>query len=64
MVSIATMGLFNECCHRGGGAVPVYRDEEQVKPYVRVLKFESKEKYKGEDICQNIQLKLVDDVEE
>lgn len=63
MVNIVTMGMFNNCCHRGGGAVPRYYREEEVKPFVRVTNLEIADS-KSKDLYNKMQIKLVDDVEE
>lgn len=51
MVSIATMGMFRDCCGGGpgvggGGAVPGIGDQREAKPtlYARVIKVEIESK--------------------
>ena len=63
-VNIATMGMFQECCRGGlgggGGAVPTYRDEQEVKPTVFVTKVDMETINSIDDLIGKIKVKLVD----
>lgn len=67
-VSIATMGMFNQCCGSrvGGGGAPPYRqnDDERVKPYVRVTDVEVKSIKISEQMFKNMTIKLLNEDEE
>ncbi len=63
-ISIATMGMFNQCCGSvggGGGAPPYRRDEERIKPRVLVTKFEMETMSITKKMFENISVKLVDE---
>ena len=65
-VSIATMGMFNQCCGSrvgGGGAPPYRRDEEKIMPYVRVTDVEVKAIKVSEQMFKDIRIKLLDEDE-
>ena len=65
-VSIATMGMFNQCCGSrvgGGGAPPYRRDEEKITPYVRVTDVEVKAIKVSEQMFKDIRIKLLDEDE-
>jgi len=62
-VSIATKGLFQECCRGfggGGGAVPTYRDEQEVKPTIFVTKVDMVTLNSVDDLIDKIKVTLVD----
>ena len=62
-VSIATMGMFRECCGGGfvggGGAVPTYRDEQEVKPTIFVTKVDMVTLNSIDDLVGKIKVTLV-----
>jgi hypothetical protein len=62
-VSIATMGMFNQCCGGapGGGGAPPYRQnaDERIKPRILVNKVEMETKNSLEDYLDKIKVKLV-----
>lgn len=61
-VSIATMGMFNQCCgtrYGGGGAPPYRRDEEKVAPMVIVKDVNIKRKKISEQLYENIIVRLL-----
>jgi hypothetical protein len=63
-VSIATMGMFNQCCGGGtgyGGGAPPYRQnaQELVKPRILVKNVEMETKNSLEDYLDKIKVKLV-----
>ena len=63
-VAIATGGLFRTCCGvqgGGGGAVPTYRDEEPVRPFVLVKKVESKPLDTLDELNEKIKITLIED---
>ena len=63
-VSIATMGMFNQCCGSravGGGAPPYRRDEEKIKPYVRVTDVEVKSIKVSQQLFKDISIKLLNE---
>jgi hypothetical protein len=63
-VSIATMGLFRDCCGGapgGGGAPPYRREDERVTPYVRVTDVEIKSIKVREQMFKNISVKLLNE---
>lgn len=65
-VSIATMGMFNQCCGSrvgGGGAPPYRRDEEKIMPYVRVTDVEITSINVTEQMFKDIRIKLLDEDE-
>ncbi len=63
-VSIATGGLYRQCCgvRAGGGGAPPYRqnNEEVVRPFILVKKVESKLLDTLDEMINKIQVKLVD----
>ena len=63
-VSIATGGLYRQCCgtRGGGGGAPPYRqnNEEVVRPFILVKKVESKLLDTLDEMINKIQVKLVD----
>lgn len=63
-VSIATGGLFNQCCggRGGGGGAPPYRqnEEEAIRPFILVKKVDSKVLDTLDEMINKIQVKLVD----
>jgi len=62
-VSIATGGLFQDCCGRavGGGGAPPYRlDETKVKPLILVKRVEIKDII-ADSLLDKINVTLVDD---
>lgn len=63
-VSIATMGMFGECCRGGigvggGGAVPTYRDEQEVKPTVFITKVDMVTLNSIDGLVEKIKVRLV-----
>jgi len=62
-VSLATMGMFNQCCGGapGGGGAPPYRQnaDEINKPLILVKKLNMKTKNSLEDYLDKIKVKLV-----
>ena len=62
-VSIATMGMFNQCCGGGvvGGGAPPYRRDAQeiVKPYVLVKNVEMETI--NEQLLQNLSVRLIEE---
>lgn len=63
-ISIATMGMAQECCRGGigvggGGAVPTYRDEQEVKPTVFITKVDMVTLNSIDDLVGKIKVKLV-----
>ena len=61
-VSIATMGMYRQCCGTvGGGGAPPYRQnaDEIVKPRVLVHKVEMTTKNTLEDYLDKIKVKLI-----
>lgn len=66
-IGIATGGLFSPCCGSrvgGGGAPPYRRDEEKVKPYVRVTDVEIRSIKISEQMFKNISVKLLNEDDE
>lgn len=63
-VSIATMGMFNQCCgtRYGGGGAPPYRiDEEKVVPTIIVKDMDIVRKKVSEQLYKNITVRLITD---
>ncbi len=61
--SIATMGMFQDCCGRavgGGGAPPYRRDEEKILPTILVKKVEAKDIDVLESLRSKTKITLVD----
>lgn len=62
-VSIATMGMFNQCCGGapgGGGAPPYRQNTEIIKPHILVKNVDMETKNSLEDYLDKVKVKLVD----
>lgn len=63
-VSIATMGMFNQCCGGtgvvGGGAPPYRQNDQIVKPTILVKKVDMETKNSLEDYLDKVKVKLID----
>lgn len=60
-ISLATRGMFRDCCASGGGGAPPYRQnaEEIVKPHILVKNVDMETKNSLEDYLDKIKVKLV-----
>ena len=61
-VSIATMGMYRQCCGTaGGGGAPPYRQnaDERVAPHILVQRVEMQTKNSMKDYLRKIKVKLI-----